>query len=525
MSIFTTLAIAVRELAKASEHVGSGVDRAKNALKGPADGRYLERPVDSVFRKAKDNILLYPIIVSESISPDVAATIAKATQVRAAEYTRLMIANMDALVDAGKGGSNETPKANLMRALRGGTLGEDVDQDAVNAMVRRKGIELVEAALMAGGLRAPLEQHLINEGKEGSRKRTRADKIRDAESASDEDVSGSTNDDTTKYEQDQSQTDGLSQEKAAFHGNRSASSDDAHKAKAKGFRATAEQINKMAGSKDANERLAAAKLIAQRMEEGDQETLGKLTGDAQGLRDLVARLPKDGYALWANSAKHANNINIEQANRWAPTLLDLTIMIMYGESRLPVETKLTLGIKCPLHQAPSLDLMTSLGTALQRDSFTLQFFRMFTGETTFLKDFVLNLKNIKARTVGQLGTGAKLLEKLRKQAEWNVARQSWFVKVATEKGFVPPTATLAVTADEVVQIKSLYRTDFGSLGTVREFMRAHNLLGFMIVDEAIGLVRMYDDGSEDFDRLPLSELKRQSAETSIKDVLKIMATR
>ena len=174
---------------------------------------------------------------------------------------------------------------------------------------------------------------------------------------------------------------------------------------------------------------------------------------------------------------------------------------------------------------PSLDLVTGLGTSLQRDSLTLQFFRMATGEIDFVRDFILNLGHVRARATGQLTAGSRKLEALRRQAEWNEARRSWLVKAVAQRGFTPPTATVAVTADEVALIRSLYRVDFSSPSVASQFMRSHNLMGFMIVDEAVGLVRVYEDGDGDFDRVPLSELDKQGKETSVKDILKIIGTR
>jgi hypothetical protein len=190
---------------------------------------------------------------------------------------------------------------------------------------------------------------------------------------------------------------------------------------------------------------------------------------------------------------------------------------------MDITDRLTLGVKAIAHPIPSLDLVTGLGTSLQRDNFILQFFRMTSGETSFLKDFVLNLKVAKARASGKTTSGRKVLETLRRQAEWNTRRDNVLFSKLTDRGFVPPTATMVVTADEVEKIRSLYGVDFSKPGTVRDMLRSHNLMGFIIVDEAIGLVRVFEDGDDDFDRLPISTLKSQGKEASVKDIMTILA--
>jgi hypothetical protein len=508
MSILSDITTAVGEIRTMAGNITGARDR------------YFEKPVDSLARKAKQSILFFPLVTSESISSETASTLAKATQVRCAEYVRLMIANMDALPDTGSGTG---PKEKLISAIRGMDLASAIKDEAcsaVSALVARKADILAEEALRPGGIFPAIERHLLAEGGGTKRKEREAAKTAaDGESVDsglkkpvDHDYMDAKTDSSSEGEE-------TSPESLSNKGKTGKKSD---------FSSSPVDVNTLAHG-DANERLQAAKIIADRMAKGDTAFLHALSGKGVELRDLVAKLPQDGYKLWSNTVGPAKQIDMDKINRIMPVLLDLEVQVLYGTNgtvTTPATTKLMLGIKAPLHQVPSLDLVTGLGTSLQRDSFLLQFFRMASGEISFVKDFVLNLGHIKARTSGKQSTGTRALEGLRKQAEWNAARQSIFVKHVTEKGFTPPTATIAVTADEVAQIKSLYNVDFGSVGVVRQFMSAHNLMGFMIVDEVIGLVRVYEDGSDTgFDRVPMTELVRQGKETSVKDVLKIMASR
>ena len=205
-------------------------------------------------------------------------------------------------------------------------------------------------------------------------------------------------------------------------------------------------------------------------------------------------------------------------------VLDLTIRYKKeGGEVLNITDSLKLGVKSVVHPVPSLDLVTGAGTALQRDSFVLQFFRMTSGETSFLKDFILNLNVAKTRASRKIGLGQKMLETLRRQSEWNERRGNGLFAAITKKNFVPPTTTLVVTADEVDKVRSIYGVDFSKPSTVRDLMRSHNLMGFFIVDEGVGLVRIFEDGDDDFDRIPLDNLKHQSKESSIKDIMTVLA--
>jgi hypothetical protein len=278
-------------------------------------------------------------------------------------------------------------------------------------------------------------------------------------------------------------------------------------------------------------RVAAMRNIQQLLSTNDGDGLAKLRANPETAKILtmLERIPgkilDDGtYDITGNKAIVSDGISFDKLNAFQPVLLDLTVRFQLNDGSLDNgQNHIMLGVKGVAHQVPGLDLVTGLGTALQRDSLLLQFFRMTSGETSFVKDFVLNLDTAKVRASGRTTKGAKVLETLRRQAEWNTRRANVVVKSLTDRGFVPPTTTVVVSADEVEQIKSMYGVDFSKPGAVRDMMKSHNLMGFIIVDEALGLVRVFEDGDDDFDRLPIATLKSQGKETSVKDIMTILA--
>jgi hypothetical protein len=280
-------------------------------------------------------------------------------------------------------------------------------------------------------------------------------------------------------------------------------------------------------------RAAAMRNIQELMASNNTDAIAKLRANAETAKivNMMERIPgevrADGtYDLTntGNKAAVGNNISFDKLNAFQPVLLDLQIRFKLEDGSLDDGLNaIAVGVKGVAHPVPSMDLVTGLGTALQRDSLVLQYFRMTSGETSFVKDFVLNLNTAKMRASGRTTSGAKVLETLRRQSEWNMRRSNYFFKSVAKRGFVPPTTTMVVTADEVDQIKSMYGIDFSKPSVVRELLKSHNLMGFMIVDEPIGLVRVFEDGDDDFDRVPMATLKSQGKETSVKDIMTILA--
>ena len=563
MSIIKDIADAFDEVKRNLGAIQKAPDKIMNSGRAAgAESRFFERPIDSVARRAKQSILYFPVIGSESLSAATLGIIAKATQVRAAEYVRLMIANMDP-VEAGSVG-----KSAVIGAIRGATLKDALlsneDAAAVSGLVRSRLPSLVEHAFIEDGLRPSLyESNAPIQGPGHQRRIVPANSLNRVVDF--EDLAGQLR---KEYENgtevgkanavarfrklsqeynfgadaiDYMRKNGLADlvasadvqvaQQNAKNAPRPAPLTPEAEEKARRDKEMADIIS-VASRDTPQTRNVAAQRIMNLMAQGN--------GDVNALRkdpncskliDMIEKLPagviKDGsydISAGSNKARIADAIDFNKLNQFQPVLLDLTIRYQaQNGDPMPITDSLALGVKGVAHPIPSMDLVTGLGTALQRDSLVLQFFRMTSGETSFLKDFVLNLKVAKMRASAKTTSGAKVLETLRRQSEWNERRSNVLIASIAKRGFVPPTTTLVVTADEVEKIKSLYGVDFTKPAAVRDLMRSHNLMGFMIVDEAIGLVRVFEDGDDDFDRLPIDTLKAQGKETSIKDLMTILA--
>lgn len=651
MSIISDIADTFGEIKKnlgAMTKAPSEIMRSGKAAGG--ESRFFSRPLDSVARRAKQSILYFPVVGSEGLSAETLGIIAKATQVRAAEYVRLMISNMDPVEAAGAG------KSAVISALRGATLKDafvsPVSETAVESLLRTRMSTLVEHAFIEDGLRPQLHEASGNytpalATPQPQRQKTakpsgpwapgtppadladrvaalwtsgNAAKQAEARKVTDMLMRRDT-DDTIEAEMRNAGLDDLvdtvSQDAASKSPERmrlrsvpeakdlpdamgiasnflqsgtpsgrekarqivaeilstSDSRDIVSYLQVYGLDGIVDEVGNDITARQrrealqndplAQERERSAKLVKDTIELANRKIPGAqdlpsragFSAAVQNVQNLMATNDKDAIAALrhnketakivkmletlpdgvvrdgsydvsgaSNKAEVGRNIDFDKLNSFQPVLLDLTIRYKTVDGEpMPITDRLTLGVKAVAHPIPSLDIVTGLGTSLQRDNFILQFFRMTSGETSFLKDFVLNLKVAKARASGKTTSGRKVLETLRRQAEWNTRRDNVLFSKLTDRGFVPPTATMVVTADEVEKIRSLYGVDFSKPGTVRDMLRSHNLMGFIIVDEAIGLVRVFEDGDDDFDRLPISTLKSQGKEASVKDIMTILA--
>jgi hypothetical protein len=397
------------------------------------DPRFLLRPIDSIAARAKKSILLFPVIVSEGISPAAAGIIARAVQVRCAEYVRLVVTNSEEV----------DKKEDFVKTLRGVGLG-GAGTDPLNAVVNHylpdHLRELAEAAEREHGLglRPPLERYLFAEA-------TFPD--------------GSTVDDGPSlpdWEQKWPERTSLVKE---------------------------------------------PKPPVNTHEEQRPKELPRFKADVMEWKP----------------------VELEKANRFLPILLDLTIVIKSSADNVAsAEHKLVLGIKGTVHPVPGADLVVGLGESPKRNSFFLSTLRLVSGEISFVSDYVLHLDVARARAASGTSAGQQVLEHLRRNAENNRTNSLLLATDLLKPGFVPPTATIVITADEAAQIRARYGVDYGKIGAAKALFLSHNIMGLMIVDEALGFARVFEDGDENFDRVPLSELENRGRQTELKDILTLM---
>ena len=160
MSIISDISAAIGEVKKNFNAISQASDKIMKSDGSNGESRFFARPMDSVARAAKKSVLYFPVVISESIGADTAATIAKAIQVRAAEYVRLMISNMGTINAA------RTGKQAVVAAIRGATLKDALMKEEfiqANPFVRKNLAELVEHTFLEDGLRDPLEKMLVVE--------------------------------------------------------------------------------------------------------------------------------------------------------------------------------------------------------------------------------------------------------------------------------------------------------------------------------------------------------------------------
>ena len=209
--------------------------------------------------------------------------------------------------------------------------------------------------------------------------------------------------------------------------------------------------------------------------------------------------------------------DVKKMNSALPTLLQINF---YRSATDNHGTTALIGIKGVLIPVNTTEILRRIANDNEDGRYFLNFMRALTGETSFIKDFLLNLsrteediKNIK--TKGSYGDTWELL-KNRAQAA------SMAVKQGRENQFSAVT-TVVVSKEDADSLYKEENIDITDPVVAKHFMKSYNLLGFAIVDDVLESVKiMFDDGNTVFEELAYKMLERENSDSSILKTINLM---
>lgn len=209
--------------------------------------------------------------------------------------------------------------------------------------------------------------------------------------------------------------------------------------------------------------------------------------------------------------------DVKKMNSALPTLLQINF---YRSATDNHGTTALIGIKGVLIPVNTTEILRRIANDNEDGRYFLNFMRALTGETSFIKDFLLNLsrteediKNIK--TKGSYGDTWELL-KNRAQAA------SMAVKQGRENQFSAVT-TVIISKEDADSLYKEENIDITDPVVAKHFMKSYNLLGFAIVDDVLESVKiMFDDGNTVFEELAYKMLERENSDSSILKTINLM---
>jgi hypothetical protein len=173
-------------------------------------------------------------------------------------------------------------------------------------------------------------------------------------------------------------------------------------------------------------------------------------------------------------------------------------VIVRDEHGIAGNTRIAFGVKTTLHMFPADEMAEAIKDTYSESSLLIRLIRWRAGELSFIRDVVLNMKEIKQTVASKLNrhgqTGPKAIFA---SMRFKIKNAVMANAAATKDGKVLPTAILCVTMDEVEEVKRTCGKDFfKKMKDARELCEKLGLFGIVILEPATNsYYSFFDDGS------------------------------
>ena len=222
--------------------------------------------------------------------------------------------------------------------------------------------------------------------------------------------------------------------------------------------------------------------------------------------------------------KQLMDSDVKKANELVPAMLIVNYAVKTDDTKELLQTSAIIGVKTRLVPLDSFEILQKLVTKNKDKSGLLKLIKATTGETKFIKDFVLAIDKAKIDALAKSKKGSvnpiwKVLERR--------AAVSDLRKALNQKNDASPITTLVITQEEVDFLKKESGMNMDDVNTANYILHAYNLMGLVIVDESTETAKFLFDGEFDtFEMLSFNSLEREAGDASMyKKVINLMSKR
>jgi hypothetical protein len=195
---------------------------------------------------------------------------------------------------------------------------------------------------------------------------------------------------------------------------------------------------------------------------------------------------------------------IKKNNALEPTIL--TTELSYNTTNgLSNHVKLAIGIKTIIHSIPSGEMCYYIPDTLIKKRLVFRFIQWTTGEIKFMRDFILDLDNVKFQATTD-----------KKSVKWwkhlNTRRNAAKVRSLTNRNvnFVP-NATIILSTSDIEFMKYKSNIDLRkNTKAAAKVMDYFFLLHLVILDEVEGMVSIFHSDTQNWETVSIDRMKKET---------------
>lgn len=210
--------------------------------------------------------------------------------------------------------------------------------------------------------------------------------------------------------------------------------------------------------------------------------------------------------------------DVQKANELMPT----TMMVNFTYYKNGSEIRQTgvIGVKAKLYPIDSMDIISRVSSKYSDKNTLFKFIKASTREISFFKDFLFAVDKAKldAINVGSNSNNAKIFKLLERRAA------KYRMLALIRKNDASPITTLVLSQDEVEYLKRYNSIDMERPNVCKTIMNAYNLMCISIADESLEIAKfLFDDDDNIFEALSFDGLEKEAKDSSYKKVVNLMS--
>lgn len=212
--------------------------------------------------------------------------------------------------------------------------------------------------------------------------------------------------------------------------------------------------------------------------------------------------------------------DIKKANEMVPTLMIIKYNELNTDGTIYGQKAFVSGVKSRLISVDSSDIVERMIVKNKTKVNFLNFIRATTGEIKLVKDFLLGINQAKidAKNSVKKGPAAKMWKVLENRSiknNWN--------KLKRKGNDASAITTLVINQETVNIMKKEYNFDIENIRNARMIFDAYNLLGIIIADESIEVVKFLYVGNDSWEQLAYSYLEKETNDNSYKKIINLLS--
>jgi len=236
---------------------------------------------------------------------------------------------------------------------------------------------------------------------------------------------------------------------------------------------------------------------------------------------------KDEEQVVNSAEAKIDNVDIKKANDLTPTMVKVEVNYVPKGAEVAVSKTITFGVKCVAHILNSEDIEYYLPNSVITRTPIMRMIQWTTGEIKFFKDLLFSVDEIKKTAVK--GNDRSTFWWRRLQELGRVS--SKFIPMLDPKGKNKklerpiPISTMVISKENVDNIKNRHGIDIlqkPSFAT--KIMKNFFLMTFVIIDESIETVYIYNEETKNYSAYSFSSLENINKQKNIdiKDIYQLL---